>query len=453
MCGIVGYVGQKQALEIIVAGLRRLEYRGYDSAGVAVISDGTLEVRKKAGKLANLETLLGSDPMPDSTTGIGHTRWATHGGPTDSNAHPHASQDRRVAVIHNGIIENFAELRDELTAAGVLAGLRDRYRGGRPPARRGAPARRRRPDGGDARSAAGSRAPSPCWRSTARAAGPRRRCARNSPLSSASEWGRTSSASDVAAFVDHTREALELGQDQVVTITPTSVEITDFAGAPAQRSTVHGRLDTSAAQKGGYPYFMRKEIAEQPKPVAGHPSRADQQGPRRLQLDEIHIHDDILRSSRMGVVIACGTAVQRGLVAKYAIEHWTRLPVEVELASEFRYRDPMVGPDTLAIAVRQSGETIDTLKRPSAGEGSGGQDARDLNTVGSTRPASRTGSSTRTRGRRSGSPRPRRSHADHRRVPRGPASFGAGDGDLSTADRSPRLRRRADADLPARSPS
>ena len=385
MCGIVGYVGQKQALEIIVAGLRRLEYRGYDSAGVAIISDGELEVRKKAGKLVNLETLLGSDPMPDSTTGIGHTRWATHGGPTDSNAHPHVSDDRRVAVIHNGIIENFAELRDELTAAGILlasetdtevvahllAAELPRADDDLTEAMRRVC---RRLEGAFTLLAIDRTQPD-------LVVGARR----NSPLVVGVGVGENFMASDVAAFVDHTREALELGQDQVVTITPDSIEVTDFAGAPVEVRPFTVDWDTSAAEKGGYDLFMLKEIAEQPKAVADS-LRGRITKDSRLQLDETHIDEGILRSINKVVVIACGTAANAGMVAKYAIEHWTRLPVEVELASEFRYRDPIVGPDSLVIAISQSGETMDTLMALRHAKAQGARTLAICNTVGSTIP-------------------------------------------------------------------
>jgi glucosamine--fructose-6-phosphate aminotransferase (isomerizing) len=385
MCGIVGYVGQKQALEIIVAGLRRLEYRGYDSAGVAIISDGALEVRKKAGKLANLETLLGDDPMPDSTTGIGHTRWATHGGPTDSNAHPHVSQDRRVAVIHNGIIENFAELRDELTAAGILLSsetdtevVAHLLAAELPRAdddltetmRRVC----RRLEGAFTLLAVDREQPD-------LVVGARR----NSPLVVGVGVGENFLASDVAAFVDHTREALELGQDQVVTITPTSIEVTDFAGEAVEVRPFTVDWDMSAAEKGGYDLFMLKEIAEQPKAVADS-LRGRITKDSRLQLDETHIDEGILRSINKVVVIACGTAANAGMVAKYAIEHWTRLPVEVELASEFRYRDPIVGPDSLVIAISQSGETMDTLMALRHAKAQGARTLAICNTVGSTIP-------------------------------------------------------------------
>jgi glucosamine--fructose-6-phosphate aminotransferase (isomerizing) len=384
MCGIVGYVGQKQALEVIVAGLRRLEYRGYDSAGVAVISEGHLEVRKKAGKLVNLETLLGSDPLPESTTGIGHTRWATHGGPTDSNAHPHLSEDRRVAVIHNGIIENFAVLRQELTAAGVqlasetdtevvahllaasLPGTGDLAESMRQVCRRleGAftlvAVDRLNPD-----LVVGAR--------------------RNSPLVVGVGDGENFLASDVAAFVDHTRHALELGQDQVVALTAEGVIVTGFDGAPVEVKPFEVSWDASAAEKGGYDLFMLKEIAEQPKAVADS-LRGRFGADHRIQLNETSIDEAVLRDINKVIVIACGTAAHAGMVAKYAIEHWTRIPVEVELASEFRYRDPIVGPNSLVIAISQSGETMDTLMALRHAKAQGARTLAICNTVGSTIP-------------------------------------------------------------------
>jgi glucosamine--fructose-6-phosphate aminotransferase (isomerizing) len=385
MCGIVGYVGQKQALEIIVAGLRRLEYRGYDSAGVAVISDGHLEVRKKAGKLANLEILLGSDPLPDSTTGIGHTRWATHGGPTDRNAHPHLSEDFRVAVIHNGIIENFSELREELTAQGVQLSSETDTEVVAHLLSAALPASGddlveamrqvcRRLDGAFTLVAIDRTRPE-------LVVGARR----NSPLVVGLGKGENFLASDVAAFVGHTRDALELGQDQVVSLTPDEVIVTDFDGGPAEVKPFTVDWDASAAEKGGYELFMLKEIAEQPKAVADA-LRGRTDGSSRIQLNETAIDEAVLRNITKVVVIACGTAAHAGMVAKYAIEHWTRLPVEVELASEFRYRDPIVGPDSLVIAISQSGETMDTLMALRHAKAQGARTLAICNTVGSTIP-------------------------------------------------------------------
>ena len=385
MCGIVGYVGEKQALEVVVAGLRRLEYRGYDSAGVAVISDGRLEVRKKAGKLVNLEILLGEDPLPQSTTGIGHTRWATHGGPTDRNAHPHVSEDQQVAVIHNGIIENFAELRDELHNAGVhlssetdtevvahLLSLAlpevgfDLVEAMRSVCRR--------LEGAFTLLAIDPRQPD-------LVVGARR----NSPLVVGIGKGENFLASDVAAFVEYTRDALELGQDQIVALTAGEVVVIDFDGNPAEVRPFTVDWDASAAEKGGHDLFMLKEIAEQPKAVADAlRGRVNAEG--ALQLDEMRLSDADLRSVNKVVVIACGTASHAGMVAKYAVEHWTRIPVEVELASEFRYRDPIVGPDTLVIAISQSGETMDTLMALRHAKAQGARTLAICNTVGSTIP-------------------------------------------------------------------
>ena len=385
MCGIVGYVGAKQALEIAVAGLRRMEYRGYDSAGVAVIADGRLDVRKKAGKLANLESLLGTDPLPQSTTGIGHTRWATHGGATDRNAHPHVSADGRIAVIHNGIIENFAELRAELSADGIelqsetdtepvahlLARELPKHGNDLAAAMR---AVCRRLDGAFTLVAIDPTQPDVV-------VGARR----NSPLVVGLGEGENFLASDVAAFIDHTRRALELGQDQVVELRADKVTVTDYDGNPAPVNEYEVTWDAAAAEKGGYDLFMLKEIAEQPKAVADA-LRGRTTPDYRIQLDEMGLDDAVLREIDKVIVIACGTAAYAGMVAKYAIEHWTHIPVEVELAHEFRYRDPIVGPNTLVIAISQSGETMDTLMALRHAKAQGARTLSICNTVGSTIP-------------------------------------------------------------------
>ena len=359
MCGIVGYIGGKAALDVVVEGLRRLEYRGYDSAGVAIVADETLSVAKKAGKLGNLEKLLGEEQLPSSGLGIGHTRWATHGGPNDVNAHPHTSADGRIALVHNGIIENYVTLRGELEEAGIrcvsetdteivaqLLGVQ--VTSGVPLAE----AMRtvcRRLRGAFTLVAVDSQQPD-----TVVAA------RRNSPLVVGVGEGENFVASDVAAFIEHTREAIELGQDQLVAITADSVEITTFEGEPAEVRPYHVDWDLSAAEKGGYDWFMRKEIHEQPRAVADTLlGRHDANS--RLTLDEIRMTEEELRRVDKIIIVACGTAFYAGLVAKYAIEHWTRIPCEVELASEFRYRDPILGPTTLVVAISQSGETADTL--------------------------------------------------------------------------------------------
>jgi glucosamine--fructose-6-phosphate aminotransferase (isomerizing) len=359
MCGIVGYIGGKAALDVVVEGLRRLEYRGYDSAGVAIVADETLSVAKKAGKLGNLEKLLGEEQLPSSGLGIGHTRWATHGGPNDVNAHPHTSADGRIALVHNGIIENYVTLRGELDEVGIrcvsetdteivaqLLGVQ--VTSGVPLAE----AMRtvcRRLRGAFTLVAVDSQQPD-----TVVAA------RRNSPLVVGVGEGENFVASDVAAFIEHTREAIELGQDQLVTITAESVEITTFEGEPAEVRPYHVDWDLSAAEKGGYDWFMRKEIYEQPRAVADTLlGRHDANS--RLTLDEIRMTEEELRRVDKIIIVACGTAFYAGLVAKYAIEHLTLIPCEVELASEFRYRDPILGPTTLVVAISQSGETADTL--------------------------------------------------------------------------------------------
>jgi glucosamine--fructose-6-phosphate aminotransferase (isomerizing) len=371
MCGIVGYVGNRPALSIVLDGLRRLEYRGYDSAGVAIINNDVVLTEKRAGKLANLDKALterASDGIAEGSTGIGHTRWATHGGPTDRNAHPHLSGDGRVAVIHNGIIENFARLRAELQATGVefvsdtdtecaahllAAEMRAlRAAGGEDGPQLLAEGMRRtvrRLEG--AFTLLGVDVEVPGAVVAAR---------RNSPLVVGRGEGENFLASDVSAFIEHTREAVELGQDQVVLITPDGIEITDFLGDPAKGKEFHIDWDSSAAEKGGYDYFMLKEIAEQPQAIADTLlGRLSERGD--IVLDEVRLTDQDLRDVDKVFIIACGTAYHAGLVAKYAIEHWCRIPCEVELASEFRYRDPVLDRSTLVIAISQSGETMDTL--------------------------------------------------------------------------------------------
>ena len=360
MCGIVGYVGDQSALGVVIEGLRRLEYRGYDSAGVAMLADGKLATAKKAGKLANLEALLEESPMAPATTGIGHTRWATHGAPNDRNAHPHVDCTGTVAVIHNGIIENFAHLRAELEARGhelvsdtdteaVAHLLEEATRGGEVGLADAMRAVCLRLEG--AFTLVATHADFPDIVVGAR---------RNSPLVVGRGQGENFLASDVAAFIAHTRDAIELGQDQVVEVRRDGVTVTDFDGNPGEVREYHVDWDLSAAEKGGYDFFMLKEIDEQPQAVADTMlGRLDDDN--RLVLDEMRISDDDLREIDKIIVIACGTSFHAGLVAKYAIEHWTRIPCEVELASEFRYRDPVLTRSTLIVAISQSGETMDTL--------------------------------------------------------------------------------------------
>ncbi|WP_329621691.1 glutamine--fructose-6-phosphate transaminase (isomerizing) [Streptomyces sp. NBC_01255] len=384
MCGIVGYAGGQSALDVVVAGLKRLEYRGYDSAGVAVLSDGGLAAAKKAGKLVNLEKELKDRPLAGGSVGIGHTRWATHGGPTDVNAHPHLDNAGRVAVVHNGIIENFAALRAELAERGhdlasetdteVVAHLLAEEFSSAGDLAEAMRLVCRRLDGAFTLVAVHADQPDVV-------VGARR----NSPLVVGVGEGENFLASDVSAFIAHTRSAIELGQDQVVELTRDAVTVTDFDGVPADVRAYHVDWDASAAEKGGYDYFMLKEIAEQPKAVADTLlGRID--GAGRLTLDEVRIPDAVLREADKVVIIACGTAFHAGLIAKYAIEHWTRIPCEVELASEFRYRDPILGQKTLVIAISQSGETMDTLMALRHAREQGAKVLAVCNTNGSTIP-------------------------------------------------------------------
>jgi glucosamine--fructose-6-phosphate aminotransferase (isomerizing) len=364
MCGIVGYVGQRPACDVVIDALRRMEYRGYDSAGIALVDGhGSLTVRRRAGRLANLEAAIAQTPLTGNT-GLGHTRWATHGRPTDRNAHPHRDAAGKVAVVHNGIIENYAVLRRELETAGVeFASDTDTevavhlvshaYRHGDTAGDfvNSVLAVLRRLEGHFTLVFA-------CADDPGTIVGARR----STPLVLGIGDGEMFLGSDVAAFITHTRDAVELGQDQVVTITADGYRITDFYGddKTAEARAFHIDWDLSAAEKGGYEYFMLKEIAEQPTAVAetllGHFIDG------RVVLDEQRLSDQELREVDKVFVVACGTAYHSGLLAKYAIEHWTRLPVEVELASEFRYRDPVLDRSTLVVAISQSGETADTLE-------------------------------------------------------------------------------------------
>nr|WSZ97889.1 glutamine--fructose-6-phosphate transaminase (isomerizing) [Streptomyces sp. NBC_00857] len=388
MCGIVGYVGGQSALDVVIAGLKRLEYRGYDSAGVAVLADGGLAAAKKAGKLVNLEKVLVERPLPGGSTGIGHTRWATHGGPTDANAHPHLDNAGRVAVVHNGIIENFAALRAELADRGhdlgsetdteVVAHLLAEAFSSCGDLAESMRQVCRRLEGAFTLVAVHADEPDVV-------VGARR----NSPLVVGVGEGEAFLASDVAAFIAHTRSAIELGQDQVVELRRDGVRdgvtVTGFDGSPAEVRSYHVDWDASAAEKGGYDYFMLKEIAEQPKAVADTLlGRIDAEG--SLTLDEVRIPAEVLREADKVVIVACGTAFHAGMIAKYAIEHWTRMPCEVELASEFRYRDPILDRRTLVIAISQSGETMDTLMALRHAREQGAKVLAICNTNGSTIP-------------------------------------------------------------------
>ncbi|WP_424936263.1 MULTISPECIES: glutamine--fructose-6-phosphate transaminase (isomerizing) [Bacteria] len=384
MCGIVGYVGPRSSEDVLIAGLARLEYRGYDSAGIAVIDrDGSLGMRKKAGKLSVLREELAARPLAAGTTGIGHTRWATHGGPTDANAHPHLADEDRLAVIHNGIIENFAALRAELEAEGVafrsetdtevaaaLLGREYRRTGDLQEAFRDVV---NRLDGAFTLLAMHRDQPG-------LVVGARR----NSPLVIGLGEGENFLGSDVAAFVGHTRRALAIGQDQIVAITPTSVTVTDFTGSPAVPEPFEVSWDAAAAEKGGWPSFMAKEVAEEPEAVANTIRGRVRDG--AVAIPELEGMDDLFRGIDRIIVVACGTASYAGMVGKYALEQWTRVPADVELAHEFRYRDPVIGERTLVVSISQSGETMDTLMAVKYAQERGARTLSVCNTQGATIP-------------------------------------------------------------------
>lgn len=380
MCGIVGYTGKDQALNPVLAGLRRLEYRGYDSAGIALAQAASdhLWVEKRAGKLGNLESSL--HEVPSANSGIGHTRWATHGGPTDTNAHPHLDNEGKLALIHNGIIENYVELRELLEARGhtfksetdtesvvhLLSDARKAHQGDLAAAMREVCGQLR---GSFTLLAIHSDEPN-------RIVGARR----NSPLVVGVGDGENFLASDVAAFISHTKRALELGQDEVVDLRPDSVVVTNLAGVVLTPSEYEIAWDAAAAERGGYPHFMLKEIYEQPKAVA------DTLIGRTDGLDEAITAGIDLSAIKKIVIIACGTAYHAGMVGKYALERWANLPVDVELASEYRYREPSVDGQTLVIPISQSGETMDTLMALRYAKNGGAKIFAVCNTNGSTIP-------------------------------------------------------------------
>ncbi|MBN9175126.1 MAG: glutamine--fructose-6-phosphate transaminase (isomerizing) [Microbacterium sp.] len=385
MCGIVGYVGPRPSTDILLSGLARLEYRGYDSAGIAVIDDaGELGMRKRAGKLGILREDLARAPISDGTTGIGHTRWATHGGPTDGNAHPHLADEGKLAVIHNGIIENFAALKAELVSEGydfvsetdteVAAVLLGReYRANGADLEAAFRATVSRLDGAFTLLALHREHPG-------LVVGARR----NSPLVIGLGEGENFLGSDVAAFVEHTRSALAIGQDQIVAITPGGVRVTDFDGDPVEVEPFEVTWDATAAEKGGWSSFMAKEVSEEPEAVANTIRGRISDG--AVAIPELDGLDDLFRDIDRILVIACGTAAYAGQVGKYALEQWARVPVDVELAHEFRYRDPVLSPRTLVVSISQSGETMDTLMAVKYASERGAKTLSICNTQGATIP-------------------------------------------------------------------
>lgn len=385
MCGIVGYIGERACQDILISGLARLEYRGYDSAGIATIDEhGALHERKRAGKLQTLRDDLAAHPMADGKIGIGHTRWATHGAATDMNAHPHLSCGGKLAVIHNGIIENFAELRDELQGDGVtLTSETDTevaaHLLGRAYERTGdlvAAFREVTPRLEGAFTLIAIHADQPDAIVGARL---------NSPLVIGLGEGENFLGSDVAAFVEHSKRALAIGQEQIVIVRADSVEVTNFAGEPVEPEEFEVSWDASAAEKGGWSSFMAKEISENPEAIQN-----TLRG--RIHDDLVHLPDlavlgdDYFRDIDRITIIACGTAYYSGLTAAYALEEWSRIPVTVELAHEFRYRNPVITERTMIVSLSQSGETMDTLMAVRYARDGGAKTLSICNTQGASIP-------------------------------------------------------------------
>lgn len=379
MCGIVGYIGNDNAKEIIVEGLRRLEYRGYDSAGIALYHDGKIETRKHVGELINLEKIIGEASF-ESYMGIGHTRWATHGVPSDVNAHPHSNMDNTITVVHNGIIENFVELREMLekdhgvvfksdTDTEVIAHMISLYYNG------------------DLHQAVNKAVADMrgayaiaviCADEPDKIVGVRK----DAPLVAGVGEGSNFLASDIPAFLRYVRQVYFIENNETVVVTKDNICIYDENDKLVTRDTYHVDWDVDAAEKGGYPHFMLKEIHEQPKALSEtlH-RRLDDKG--NIVLDGISMtREDIDRFTRI-YIVACGTAYHAGLVGKYIIEKMTRTPVEVDVASEFRYRDPYVDDNTLFIAISQSGETQDTLAALREAKSKGARVLSVVNVVGS----------------------------------------------------------------------
>jgi glucosamine--fructose-6-phosphate aminotransferase (isomerizing) len=384
MCGIVGYVGPKSSVDVLLGGLKRLEYRGYDSAGVTVINhQGKLDTRKKAGKLSILVEEIAQHPLGESHIGIGHTRWATHGSPTDANAHPHlGGKDHKLSLIHNGIIENFSELKAELLAQGTvftsetdsevaahLIAAEHKKSGNLLEAFRAVV---RRLHGAFTILVLDEDEPNVILAAR-----------RNAPLVIGLGDGENFLGSDVAAFVEHTKRAIAVGQDEIVILKADSVVIESFSGEPVAHEEFTIDWDASAASKGGWSSFMAKEIADQPKAV-GDTLMARVSSDGVVKAEELAPLAGLFPNIDRIIMVACGTAAYASEVGKYAIEAWAKIPVSVELAHEFRYRQPILTKNTLVVAVSQSGETMDTLMATRFAKESGASVLSICNTQGAT---------------------------------------------------------------------
>ncbi|HUM55645.1 MAG TPA: glutamine--fructose-6-phosphate transaminase (isomerizing) [Bacillota bacterium] len=379
MCGIVGYIGGGKAKEIIIDGLKRLEYRGYDSAGIALCIDGKIETRKHVGGIENLEKII-DDKEYESNIGIGHTRWATHGAPSDINAHPHNNEDNTVTVVHNGIIENYTELKESLikdhgikfrseTDSEVIAQLIGAlYDGDIHEAVNNAVKKMR---GAYAIGVVSAHEPDKIIA-----------VRKDAPLVAGIGKGCNFIASDIPALLKYVREIFLIENNETIVVTKNEVKIYDEKGQTVKRDVFHVTWDADAAEKSGYPHFMLKEIHEQPKGLEDTLlRRLDKDG--RIKLDGITMTKEDIESFNKIYIVACGTAYHAGLVGKYTIEKMARIPVEVDIASEFRYRDSFVDENTLFIAISQSGETLDTLAALREAKRKGARILSVVNVVGS----------------------------------------------------------------------
>jgi glucosamine--fructose-6-phosphate aminotransferase (isomerizing) len=380
MCGIIGYIGQRQVLPILIDGLRRLEYRGYDSAGVAVVRDGSIELRRSAGKLARLEEAIAVHPL-DGDYGIGHTRWATHGRPTEENAHPHRDCTGRIVVVHNGIIENYLELKEQLQHEGhrfvtetdteIVAHLVEREM---------------QDDGLENAVRRALLSVRGLFALVLMSADDPEKIVtvRNGPpIVVGLGEGEFFVASDIPAILQHTRDVVFLGDEEMATITPRGVEFTDYSGRAVSKASQRVSWDPVMAEKAGYKHFMLKEIFEQPWAVRETVLGRVSVETGRVFLHEIEIPDAELRAIERVVVLACGTSWHAGLVGKFLIENLARVPVEVDYGSEFRYRDPIIARNTLAVVITQSGETADTLAALREARKKGARSIAICNVVGS----------------------------------------------------------------------
>ena len=379
MCGIVGYTGSQEAAPVLLEGLKKLEYRGYDSAGIAVLDDNRISVSKVTGRIANLCEKTADGKNCPGTVGIGHTRWATHGAPTDTNAHPHMSNDGKFAVVHNGIIENYIALREELTEKGyrfesqtdteVIVHLIEMYYSGN--LKNAVIKASSRLRGSYALGVVCTDEPEKLY--AAREA---------SPLILGVGIGENYFASDVTALVQYTRNVIYLDDGEFAEITPDSITVFDPAGRPVNKKISRITWDVQAAEKGGYEHFMLKEIIEQPGAIKATIAPRIRDG--KIVLDETGLTAEYLKSINKIVITACGSAYYAGCAGKYAIEKLCRIPVQVELASELRYSDPIIDEHTLVIVLSQSGETADTIAAMKECKKRGAKTLAVVNVVGST---------------------------------------------------------------------